>query len=139
MSFAPYIHFQGNCADAMKAYADIFGAADLQLMRYGDAPPSAGLPPGDHSDKVMHSSLSVGGQTLMASDYPDHMKGEPQASVSISHDVSDAAHGKTIFDRLAEGGTIIMPYGPTFFSQGFGMVKDRFGTHWMIMGPEAAG
>ena len=139
MSFAPYIHFQGNCADAMKAYADIFGAADLQLMRYSDAPPSAGLPSGDHSDKVMHSSLSVGGQTLMASDYPDHMKGEPQASVSISHGVSDAAPGKTIFDRLAEGGTIIMPYGPTFFSQGFGMVKDRFGTHWMIMGPEAAG
>lgn len=138
MSFSPYIHFQGNCADAMQVYAKVFGATDLQIMRYRDAPPSAGLPQGEHSDKVMHASLSVGGQTLMASDFPDHMPGDPQAAVSISHSVADAAQGSKIFDKLAEGGTVIMPYGPTFFSLGFGMVKDKFGTHWMIMGPDAA-
>lgn len=39
------------------------------------------------------------------------------------------------FDRLAEGGAVIQPFGPTFFSPGFGMVKDRFGTHWIISTP----
>lgn len=100
MSFSPYIHFQGNCADAMQVYAKVFGATDLQIMRYRDAPPSAGLPQGEHSDKVMHASLSVGGQTLMASDFPDHMPGDPQAAVSISHSVADAAQGSKIFDKL---------------------------------------
>lgn len=137
MSFSPYLHFQGNCAEAMKAYADIFGATDLQIMRYADAPPTAGVPPGGGGDKVMHARLSVGGQSLMASDFPDHMKGDPQAAVSVSHMVQDVAVGKAVFDRLADRGAVIMPFGPTFFSKGFGMVKDRFGTHWMIMGPEA--
>lgn len=138
MSFSPYLHFQGNCAEAMQAYANIFGAKDLQIMRYKDAPPSAGLPPGSgSSDKVMHAHMTVGGQQLMASDFPDHMAGDPQAGVSVSHSVTDVAQGRAVFDRLADGGSVIMPYGPTFFSKGFGMVKDRFGTHWMIMGPQA--
>ena len=25
-----------------------------------------------------------------------------------------------------------MPFGPTFWSPGFGMVNDRFGKHWII-------
>ncbi|MBS0564658.1 MAG: VOC family protein [Proteobacteria bacterium] len=137
MSFSPYLHFQGNCAQAMQAYAEIFGATDLQIMRYADAPPMTGVPAAKAPDKVMHSHMTVGGQALMASDFPDHMQGEPQAAVSVSHMVADVARGRAVFDRLAEGGAVIMPFGPTFFSKGFGMVKDRFGTHWMIMGPQA--
>ena len=136
MSFSPYLHFQGSCAEAMQAYAALFGASDLTVMRYKDAPPSAQMSP-DDGEKVMHSQLTVGGQTLMASDYPAHMAGAPQAAVSINHTVTDMAHGQAVFDALAQGGAVFMPFGPTFFSKGFGMVKDRFGTHWMIMGPEA--
>ena len=33
---------------------------------------------------------------------------------------------------LAEGGTIAMPYAATFWSEGFGMVTDRFATPWMV-------
>lgn len=135
MSFTPYIHFQGNCAEAMQAYANIFGATDLQLMRYADAPPSAGMPAGN-PDKIMHAQLTAGGQPLMASDWPDGMIGAPQASVSVTHSIADVTRGGKIFDLLADGGAVTMPYGPTFWSQGFGMVKDRFGTHWMIMAPE---
>jgi PhnB protein len=135
MSFSPYLHFQGNCAEAMQAYATIFGAGDLMIMRYKEAPPNAQMQASD-SDKVMHSQLTVGGQMLMASDYPAHMAGAPQAAVSISHSVTDMARGQTVFDALAKGGDIIMPFGPTFFAKGFGMVKDRFGTHWMVMGPD---
>lgn len=136
MSFSPYIHFQGNCAEAMQEYANIFGATDLTVMRYSDAPPIPGMG-ATNPDKVMHAHFSANGQSLMASDWPDHMKGEPQASVSVSHMVKDVARGKEVFDQLAKGGEVSVPFGPTFFSQGFGMVKDRFGTHWMIMGPEA--
>ena len=32
----------------------------------------------------------------------------------------------------------VMPYGPTFWASGFGMVKDRFGIHWMITTPGLA-
>lgn len=133
MSFAPYIHFQGNCAEAMAFYADVFGATNLQMMRYSEAPEGSGMPP---SDRVMHGSLTASGGMLMASDFPEGMAGEPQAGVSISFSAPDNEAGEAVFRRLGEGGTVIMPFGPTFWSPGFGMVKDRFGTHWMISGPE---
>ncbi len=135
MSFSPYLHFLGNCAEAMGFYAEVFGATDLQMTRYADAPPSTGMP-ASLSDKIMHALLTVDGQPLMASDWPDGMPGEPQASVSVTHRVANVKRGGAIFARLAEGGAVTMPYAPTFWSEGFGMVKDRFGTHWMIMGPE---
>ncbi|MDI5920069.1 hypothetical protein QLQ86_04605 [Halomonas sp. LR5S13] len=34
-------------------------------------------------------------------------------------------------NRLLEAG-VIMPFGATFWAQGFGMLTDRFGVPWMI-------
>lgn len=137
MSFIPYLHFRGNCAEAMRFYADVFGGGDLQIMTYADAPEGTlpGEPSPDMRDHVMHASLSTGSGMLMASDYPPGMEGDPQKAVSVAHDVGDVTTGKAIFDRLLEGGDIIMPWGETFWAEGFGMVRDRFGTHWMISGP----
>ena len=42
------------------------------------------------------------------------------------------AEGERIFTGLAEGATIAMPFGKTFWSDGFGMLTDRYGIAWMI-------
>jgi PhnB protein len=130
MPTMPYIHFQGHCAEALAFYADVFGGTDLQLMRYAEGPDT----PADwrSSTRIMHGQLTLGRGTLMASDFPPGMEGQPQASVSIMQTVPDAATGARVFDRLAEGGAVNQPFAPTFFSPGFGMVRDRFGTNWMI-------
>jgi PhnB protein len=130
MPTMPYIHLQGHCAEALAFYADVFGGTDLQLMRYSEGPDA----PADwrSSTRIMHGQLTLGAGTLMASDFPPGMEGQPQASVSIMQTVPDAATGARVFDRLAEGGTVNQPFAPTFFSPGFGMVRDRFGTNWMI-------
>lgn len=133
MSFDPYIHFQGNCAEAMTFYSSLFGADDLQIMRYSQTPD--GPPEFAGSDLVLHASLVLGGRVLMASDYPPGMPGLPQQSVSVSHTLPDAQKARAVFDALSEGGAEIMAFGETFFCEGFGMVRDRFGTHWMIGGP----
>ena len=52
--------------------------------------------------------------------------------------VKDTAEGKRIFQALAENGTVIMPFGPTFWALGFGMAVDQFGTPWMINSERAA-
>lgn len=123
-----YIHFQGTCAEALTVYADIFGGTNLQLMHYDQTP---GQPPGPGA-RVMHGQLSIGDGTLMASDFPDGVAGDAQKAVSIMQTAPDVATGQAWFDRLLDGGALIQPYGPTFFAKGFGMVQDRFGTHWMI-------
>ena len=129
MSFIPYLNFDGTCAEAMQFYADLFGATEVQILRYTDAPESEGLPP---SDRVMYSHIMLGDACLMASDSPPGMPAQPMTSVSVNHPVSDKAAGQKLFDALAEGGTVLMPYEQTFFSPAFGMVSDRFGTSWMI-------
>ena len=128
MATHPYIHFQGNCAEALAAYAEIFGGTDLQMMTYGQEP---GQPP-IAGARVMHGQLTLGEGTLMASDFPEGFAGDPQQAVSIMQTAPDVQTGQAWFDRLLEGGALIQPWAPSFFAKGFGMVKDRFGTHWMI-------
>lgn len=135
MTFKPYIHFQGNCAEALTFYAEVFGA-ELTLFRYRDMPDAP--PDFADCDLVMNAELVAGAHSLYASDFPPGETGDPQQALSISHDAPDLAQAQAIFDRLTEGGTVIMPFEATFWSPGFGMLKDRFGTHWMISVPDPA-
>jgi PhnB protein len=130
MPTMPYIHFQGQCADAMAFYAQVFGGTDAQSMRYADGP-GAG-PAWTASDRLMHSQITIGDGTLMASDYPPGVEGDPQKGFSVMQSAPDVAAGRAMFDQLATGGAIIDDFKPSFFSPGFGMVQDKFGTHWII-------
>jgi PhnB protein len=40
--------------------------------------------------------------------------------------------GRRIFDRLAEGGTVMMPYERQFWGDDYGACTDRFGINWMV-------
>ena len=137
MPTIPYIHFDGTCAEALTFYADVFGGTDVQMMRYADVPdmPEAMKT----STRIIHGQVTLGDGVLMASDYPPGMAAAPQGSVSIMQTLSSVPAGQAAFDRLAEGGHVVQPFGPSFFSPGFGMVTDRFGTHWMLsVTPSAA-
>ena len=132
MSFDPYIHFQGNCREAMAAYQMVFGG-ELSIMGYDQMPDPP--PEMKGSPLVMHSMLRVGNRSLMASDFPPGHGGEPQQAVTISHEAGSDAEARGLFAALAKDGTVMMDYQPTFWSDGFGMLRDRFGTHWMISAP----
>jgi len=51
---------------------------------------------------------------------------------SVSLGIAEPAEADRVFHALAEGGTVTMPIGPTFWALRFGMLVDRFGTPWMI-------
>jgi PhnB protein len=132
MSFDPYLHFQGNCREAMTAYHEVFGGT-LELLPYSAAPEaSAGMA---GSDRIMHAALTLEGRVLLASDFPPGFAGEPQAAVTVSHIAPSDSEARRVFAALAPGGAVLMDYAPTFWSDGFGMLKDRFGTHWMVSAP----
>ena len=129
MPAVPYIHFGGNCREAMEAYARILKGT-LELMTYADAPPDAGLTP--TTDLVMHSALTLpDGAQIFAADAPPHMYVKPQG-FAVSVHPADTAEAAQIFDALAEGGTVVMPLDKTFWAQAFGMVNDKYGINWMV-------
>ena len=144
MQFTPYLNFDGNCAEAMAFYAKLFGGQIVFQSTFGEMPPDAGMPPLPESvkNRLMHAQLQVGAQSLMASDAMPAMPGmDPETcgggyrrpqGLWVSIGVETEAEGKRVFDGLAEGGQVTMPFGKTFWSPGFGMVTDRFGTPWMI-------
>jgi PhnB protein len=132
MAFIPYLHFRGTCRDAMTFYADVFGAGEPIFMRYSDAPPGAAP---SASDRIMHSQIDLPDGLLMASDFPEGIAGDSQAAVSVMTVATDLPEAERLFARLSEGGEAGIPFGPTFFSPGFGMVRDRFGTHWIVSAP----
>lgn len=127
-----YLFFGGRCEDALAFYRDAIGAEVDLLMRFDESPdpvPAGVLQPG-FERKVMHSAFRVGGTTIMASDGCDEGSGFSGFSLSLavaSEDEADRA-----FAALAEGGTITMPLGKTFWSPRYGMLTDRFGISWMV-------
>ncbi len=69
MSFAPYVAFTGNAREAMTFDAAIFGATDLQIMSFTDAPPEQR--PAGEEHLVMHARFSAGpGAPFMGCDVP---------------------------------------------------------------------
>jgi PhnB protein len=135
----PYLFFNGNAEQAMRTYERVLGGK-LELLRYSDAPPTpAGgePPPGcEPSDmtRVMHACLTFEGGFIMCSDAPNPQMAETMQGMSVSLTFDSAEQARRVFDALADGGEVRMPFGPTFWADGFGMLLDRFGTPWMLGG-----
>ncbi|WBU64070.1 VOC family protein [Paracoccus aerodenitrificans] len=143
MSFVPYLSFQGQCAEAFAFYGDVFGAKPV-LSPFSDIPEGGDMPPLPEEQQgwILHAQLVTGdGAMLMGADMPPQFGGKPQAGVSVGVWKGDAGEAQALFDRLADGGEVIMPFSQTFFAEGFGMCRDRFGTSWMVStgDPTAAG
>jgi len=132
--FVPYLHFRGECEAAMTFYAEVFGTTVPEFFRYCDIPGAEGEIAS--SRLICNAALSLpGGVALMACDFPPGESGDLQKAVSLHVSAPTSAEARARFDRLLEGGDVTMPFARTFWAEGFGMLRDRFGTHWMLSGP----
>ena len=72
MPVNPYVHFTGNCREAVGFYAEVFATEQPKIISYGDMPahPDFQLPEAV-KDYVMHTYLMICGSMVMFSDvYP---------------------------------------------------------------------
>ena len=96
-------------------------------------PPDSGVP-AEHGHLVMHVSLPIGdGQAIMGSDRMPGMGSTTFGdSVAISVGVDSSDEGRRIFEALAEGGSVTVPFEHQFWGDDYGACKDRFGINWMV-------
>jgi PhnB protein len=129
-----YLTFEGRCEEAIEFYKKAVGAEVLMLMRFKDGPKDMQCSPGSEN-KVMHVCMRIGESQVMASD--GRNRGNPKfEGFSLSLQVDTEADANKRFTALTEGGgEVTMPLSKTFFAKSFGMVKDRFGVHWMVIVP----
>ena len=130
MQLNPYLLFDGDCAEAFKFYEETLGGKIEGLHTFAGSPAAEHAPP-EWGDKVMHATISIGDYKLMGSDAPPGRYEKP-TGISVSISLKDRDKGERIFNALAEGGTTMMPFGKTFWAEGFGMCTDRFGIPWMV-------
>ena len=129
----PYLAFDGNCADAMRFYAKVLDGK-LDLMTFGQSP-MAGQTPKDALNRVMHARLRLDGNgSLYAGDCPPGVPFQGIHGVSMALSYDAVAQAERVFSDLADGGKVNMPFGPTFWAKGFGMVTDKFGCPWVVNG-----
>ena len=130
MQVNPYLSFNGQCEAAFKFYEQVLGGQLGDIFRYAGTPMEHQVPT-DWQDKVMHGSVTVGGQALMGGDVaPDRY--EAPTGFSLSIHIKGAAEAERIFHQLRQAGKMVMPLEKTFWAERFGMVIDRFGIPWLI-------
>jgi PhnB protein len=131
MQLDTYLFYNGDCAAALELYQAAFGAQIATLVRFRDVP-DGGNAPSDWQDKVMHAVFFVGQNAIMVSDGRYDQPRKEYSGFTLSIAASDAQSGERIFKMLAEGGNVLTPWQSTFWTQGFGMLTDRFGVPWLI-------
>ena len=130
MEMSTYLSFKGDCEAAFRFYEKSLGAKVGQVFRYAGTPFAEQVPP-DWGDKIMHASLTLGSQILMAADQPPERYEAPRG-FSLSLQLNDTTEADRIFGELATEGKIVSALEKTFWAERFGVVVDRFGVTWLI-------
>jgi PhnB protein len=130
MQLIPYLSFKGDCEAAFTFYEQCLGGQLGSIFRYAGTSLADQVPAG-WQDKVMHGSLTLGGQVLMGADVAPEGYEAPRG-FSLSLQIESTAEAERVFHELARDGTVNMPLEKTFWAERFGMVVDRFGIPWLI-------
>jgi predicted 3-demethylubiquinone-9 3-methyltransferase (glyoxalase superfamily) len=130
MALTPFLMFTGQAEEAIRFYAAVFPDAEiLHLDRYDST--DAG-PPGAVKGSVKGATFRIANQTMRCIDSPiEHAFGFTPA-VSFFYDCADEAELDALFEKLADGGTVLMPPDRYPFAGKFGWLNDRYGVSWQL-------
>jgi PhnB protein len=70
--------------------------------------------------------LQANGMTFMASDTPNDMDYQSGNNFNMSLSGDDGAERRDYFDKLQDGGTVMMPLEKAAWGDTFGMLTDKF-------------
>lgn len=123
-----YVNYRGTCEEAFRFYETHMRGTITGLVRHREMPGSQ-VPP-DWGDKVVHARIEIAGGVLMGADIPT---AESMRSAYLSLSVDSEAEAERLYGLLTAGGEIFMKMEKTPFANRFAMLRDRFGTSWMLL------
>ena len=123
-----YVNYRGNCEEAFRFYELHLGGTITGMVRHAEQPnPSL---PADWQEKVLHARIEIGTTVLMGADIP---QAEPMRSAYLTLTLDSEADAEGKYALLADGGEAFMKMEKTPFANRFAMLRDRFGTSWMLL------
>jgi PhnB protein len=124
-----YINYKGNCKQAFQFYEKHLGGKVTMMSTFREMPDTTNIPE-ERKDDILHARIEIGGAVLMGADIPH---AEPMRSAYLTLRVDSAEEAERLYALLSEGGEIFMRMEKTFFANRFAMLRDKFGTLWMLL------
>ena len=125
-----HLNFRGTARAALDFYQSVFGGRTVTVT-YKDA---GAVRDESEADWVMWGEVAGdNGFHVMAYDVPSQLpwnQGENAFFVSVRGDGAEEI--TALWDRLAEGSTIVSTLAPAQWAPLYGMLTDRFGVTWVL-------
>jgi PhnB protein len=128
MRLDPYVNYHGTCEEAFRFYEKHLGGRITGFARHRDAP--SPQIPAEWGDKVLHARVEIANAVLMGADVPH---AEPMRSAYLTLTLDSEAEADRVYGLLTNGGEVFMKLEKTPFANRFAMLRDRFGTSWMLL------
>lgn len=123
-----YVNYPGNCKQAFQFYEQHLKGKITMMMTHAQAPNNN--IPADWKDAILHARIEIGNTTLMGADIPG---AEPMRSAYLTLRLDSVTAAEHVYTLLSAEGQIFMKMEETFFAKRFAMLRDQFGTNWMLL------
>lgn len=134
MAIDVHLHFNGNCRDAVRFYTKVFSLEEPKFMTYEEAPQQANMTLNENNKKlIMYTSLKIYGSNVMFSDVTSDMPVTLGDNIVLNVGIDNFEEIALLFNKLKEGGTVLMDLQETFFAKSYGLLIDKFGIPWQLV------
>ena len=125
-----YVNYPGNCEQAFRFYEQHLGGKITMMMTHEQLPDTDNRLPADWKKAILHARIEIGNTILMGADIPN---AEPMRSAYLTLRFDSSTEAERMYALLSDGGEIFMKMEETFFASRFAMLRDKFGTSWMLL------
>jgi PhnB protein len=122
-----YINYPGHCEEAFRFYEQHLGGKIVMITHHQQPAPNF---PKEWKQPVLHALMEIGGTILRGADVPD---AQPMRSAYLTLRLDTPEKAEEIYNVLSTDGEIFMKMEKTFFANRFAMLRDKFGTSWMLL------
>jgi predicted 3-demethylubiquinone-9 3-methyltransferase (glyoxalase superfamily) len=125
----PFLWFDNQAEEAMNFYCSVFKNSQVgSVTHYNEAGANAsGRPRGS----VMTTNFQLEGQDFVGLNGGPEFKLNPSVSFIVNHKTPGEV--QELWNRLSEGGSVLMPLDKYPFSEKYGWLQDKYGVSWQLI------
>lgn len=119
-----FLMFTGQAENAMNFYTSLFEDGTITNILHQE------------DGTVLHATFTLKGQAFMCIDSGINHDFTFSPSISLFVECDSVDEINLLFEKLSEGGSVLMPLGELPGMEKFGWVQDSFGVSWQLSLPQ---